>query len=539
MTPTSPAAPAAHDTAALEELFTRHFATAPTHVDPLPLSGSDRRYYRLSSGKASAIGTVNDAVAENNSFFYFTELFRKHKVAVPEVYGIAKGRKHYLQQDLGGHSLFEELQAAGHTAAVRGQYHAALEGLARIQWLAGRDADFTLCYGAQAFDEKQIGADLLYFKYYFADLQRLPYNRALLSDEMDRIARDLGRAQPQTLMYRDFQSRNVMLHDGKVWFIDFQGAMQGPPQYDLASMLWQAKAALPDDWKEDLFNGYFSSLKTLKVPRVDEVHFRRGYVQMVLLRLVQVLGAYGFRGLLERKPHFVSSIGPALKNLARFLDVNPGVPAYPELRGLLERLSSGEMQARYADGSIGAIANDAKPTAGKASKELAATETSGEDSRLTVHIQSFSYKKQGYPKDETDHGGGFVFDCRGLLNPGRYEEYKCLSGQDESVKQFLTAETRMPQFLEHVFALVSLNVDDYLARGFEHLSVSFGCTGGQHRSVYASERTADFLREKYGLHVELRHLNEEGWLRADGYALADTKKPARGKGSKSSTKEPE
>ena len=533
MTPTKTAAHPAQDTTPLEELFQKQFKTAPNAIDALPLSGSDRRYYRLSAGQHTAIGTVNEAVAENNSFFYFTELFRKHGVPVPEVYGIAKGRKHYLQQDLGSHSLFDELMAKGYTDEVRSHYHSALEGLARVQWLAGREADFTLCCGAAAFDEKQIIADLLYFKYYFADLQKIPYDRLALSDEMERIAKDLGRLQPQTLMYRDFQSRNVLLQDGKVWFIDFQGAMQGPPQYDLASMLWQAKAALPDDWKEDLLNGYFASLKKLKVPRVEELHFRRGYVQMVLLRLVQVLGAYGFRGLLERKPHFISSIGPALKNLAKFLADNPGVPAYPELRKLLEALSSEEMQGRYAGGvgeKLKASVAAALAPAGEAVKAPA-------DAPLTVHIQSFSYKKQGYPKDETDHGGGFVFDCRGLLNPGRYEEYKYLSGQDEAVKRFLITETRMPQFLDHVAALVSLNVEDYLARGFEHLSVSFGCTGGQHRSVFAAERTAAFLKEQYGVRVELQHLNEEGWLRADAYKLADKKVP-RGK-TKSGAREPE
>lgn len=531
MTPTT--ASPTHDTAALEELFAKYFGTVPTLIDALPLSGSDRRYYRLSSGKASAIGTVNDAVAENNSFFYFTELFRKHKVAVPEMYGIAKGRKHYLQQDLGGHSLFDELQARGHTESVRKQYHAALEGLARIQWVAGREADFTLCCGAAAFDERQVLADLLYFKYYFADLQKVPYNRAALADEMERLAKDVGRAQPQTLMYRDFQSRNVMLHDGRPWFIDYQGAMQGPPQYDIASMLWQAKARLSDEWKEDLLNGYFASLKSLKVPRVDEVHFRRGYVQAVLLRLVQVLGAYGFRGLLEHKPHFISSIGPALKNLAGFLSDNPGVPAYPELRGLLEKLSSEEMQARYEGGGV--LESSLDKAFSPTPKQIKASA----NAPLTVHIQSFSYKKQGYPKDESDHGGGYIFDCRGLLNPGRYEEYKCQSGLDAGVRTFLERETRMPQFLEHVFALVSLNVEDYVTRGFEHLSVSFGCTGGQHRSVYAAEQTAAFLKEKYGVLVELQHLNEAGWVRADGYVLAEKKKTARGKAAKSSGEEPE
>jgi len=503
------------DIAPLEALFSAQFQTDATSVQALPQSGSDRRYYRLTGGGHTAIGTASDAAAENGAFFYFTELFRKHGIAVPEVYGIAKGRRHYLQQDLGGHSLFDELTAQGHTDAVRAQYHAALEGLARIQWIAGREADFGQCCGAAAFDERQVTADLLYFKYYFADLQKVPYNRAALADEMEALAKDVGRAQPQTLMYRDFQSRNVMLHDGKPWFIDYQGAMQGPPQYDLASMLWQAKAALPDAWKDDLLNGYISALITLKVPRVDEVHFRRGYVQMVLIRLLQVLGAYGFRGLLERKPHFLSSIAPALRALRHFLEVNPGVPSYPELRGLLEKLTAEAVQMRYADARMPLDETPAKAAPRKASRAFKKAAEEQSSPKLTVHVQSFSYKQNGLPTDESGHGGGFVFDCRGLLNPGRYAEYKCLSGCDADVRTFLEEKTGMPKFLEHVFALVSISVEDYLARGFEHLSIGFGCTGGQHRSVYAAERTAAFLRDKYGVRVELLHRNEAGWVREE------------------------
>ena len=304
---------------------------------------------------------------------------------------------------------------------------------------------------------------------------------------MEQMSKELGRIQPQMLMYRDFQSRNIMVHEGNVYFIDFQGAMQGPPQYDIASLLWQAKAQLPDAWKEDLLNGYMTSLNNLHITRVDEIHFRRGYLQFVLLRILQVLGAYGFRGLLQHKPHFVSSIGPALKNLENFLAVNPHLPAYPEIRKLLERLSSAEMQSRYSQPEH--------------------TETA----KLQVQIVSFSYRN-GIPKDKGSHGGGYVFDCRGLLNPGRYAAYKHQTGKDEAVKQFLERETRMPEFLAQVYGLVSLNVDDYLARGFENLSVAFGCTGGQHRSVYAAETLAKYLQSKYNIPVTVTHLNQEKWV---------------------------
>lgn len=483
----SPAKSTTQITSALEKLFEEHFGHQPETITLLPVSGSDRRYYRIQQGNTTAIGTYNSNVAENNTYFYFTELFRKHSINVPEVYKTSKDRQFYLQQDLGTISLFDKLMKEGLTDDVRKHFHMALEQLAKLQWMAGREVDFYQCFATRQFDEKAIMADLLYFKYYFADLQNIHYDRALLMSEMEQLSKELGRIQPQMLMYRDFQSRNIMLHNNKVYFIDFQGAMQGPPQYDIASLLWQAKAQLPDAWKEDLLNGYIASLNKLHVSRVEEIHFRKGYLQFVLLRLLQVLGAYGFRGLLQNKPHFVSSIGPALKSLAGFLSDNPQSPAYPEMRSLLERISSPQMQARYS-----------KPAASK-------------DTKLEVQVYSFSYKN-GMPKDKSTHGGGFVFDCRGILNPGRFAAYKHLTGQDEAVRQFLEQETAMPQFLQHTYQLVSFNVEDYLSRGFDHLSIAFGCTGGQHRSVYAAEHMASYLINKYNIPVTVTHLNEKKWV---------------------------
>lgn len=472
----------------LEKLFEEHFNKPVEKVTALPVSGSDRRYYRLTAGDISAIGTHNANVAENNTYFYFTELFRKHEINVPEVYKVSKDRRCYLQQDLGSTSLFDLLQKEGYTDEVRKLFHKSLEQLARVQWIAGREADFNQCFATRQFDEKAIMADLLYFKYYFADLQKVHYDRQALMDEMEQLSKELGRIQPQMLMYRDFQSRNVMLHDGKLYFIDYQGSMQGPTQYDVASLLWQAKAKLPAAWKEDLLNGYIATINSLPIPRMEELHFRRGYTQFVLLRLLQVLGAYGYRGLLEHKPHFLTSIAPALKNLEMFISDNPQLlTSYNELRSLLEKISTPEIQQRYA------------------------TVLPAEDVKLKIEVASFSYKS-GIPKDKSTHGGGYVFDCRGILNPGRYAAYKTLTGKDELVRQFLEQETRMPEFLQHVFGLVSINVDDYLSRGFEHLSVSFGCTGGQHRSVYAAEQLAKFITSKYNIPVTVSHLNEKKWV---------------------------
>lgn len=470
------------------QLFEAHFGQQANKVQMLALSGSDRCYYRLSNDQHTAIATLNENVAENNTYFYFTELFRKHQINVPEVFKIGKDRKSYLQQDLGAISLFDKLQKDGHTAEVKELFRASLDQLARVQWIAGRDTDFDQCFATKQFDEDAVMADLLYFKYYFADLQKHYYDRKALMDEMQRWSREIGRLQPQALMYRDFQSRNIMVHQGKVWLIDFQGSMQGPPQYDIASLLWQAKAQLPDSWKDELLTSYITSVNALPTPRVEEIYFRKGYNQLVLLRLLQVLGAYGFRGLLERKPHFLTSIYPALKHLRAFLDNNPQLPAYPELRSLLEKLTQPDQLEKFAP-----------PPA-------------NEHTGLQIRICSFSYKK-GIPEDPSPNGGGYVFDCRGLLNPGRFASYKSLSGLDEPVRNFLEEKTKMPEFMDHVFALVSLNVADYLERGFTHLSVSFGCTGGQHRSVYAASKLAEFLEKQYPVNVILTHLNSENWVK--------------------------
>lgn len=472
----------------LEKLFEDHFETKPESITALPVSGSDRRYYRIKAGEITAIGTYNSNSAENNSYFYFTDLFHKHEINVPEVYKVGKERRYYLQQDLGNTSLFDLLMEKGHTDEVKELFHKSVEQLVKVQWLAGRECNYNQCFSSKQFDEKSIMADLMYFKYYFADLQKIPYDKNALMDEMESLSRDLGRIQPQSLMYRDFQSRNIMIHEGKVFFIDYQGAMQGPPQYDLASLLWQAKAQLPQAWKEDMLNKYVSAMEDLKISRVEEIYFRKGYLQFVLLRMLQVLGAYGFRGLLENKPHFRTSIGPALKNLNAFLNDHTNIPAYTELRALLDSISSAAMQEHYAV---------AQPS---------------QDVKLKVNICSFSYKKNGIPKDKSSHGGGYVFDCRGIKNPGRYKDYKFLSGLDEQVKQFLERETRMNEFLQHAESMVSLNVEDYMSRGFEHLSVSFGCTGGQHRSVYSAESLGAYISNKYKIPVEVTHLNKENWV---------------------------
>lgn len=479
--------PAKNLTTVLTDLFTKHFGESPEAIIMIPPSGSDRKYLRLKSEKHSAIGAYNPDKKENNTFFYFSQVFAKHKLPVPEILARSGDKQYYLLEDLGETSLFDILNRDGFTAETKELFKKSIHHLVHFHWAAGKEIDYSLCYAANAFDRKQILADLLYFKFYFADLMKIQYNKPALLEELEEWSRHLAAVRPQTFMYRDFQSRNIQVVENEVAFIDYQGGMLGLPQYDLASLLWQARAQLPNDWKNELVNYYFDALKSLpEIPSFNEMEFRKVYLDCVLLRILQTLGAYGFRGILERKPHFIKSIKPALQQLKHFLETYGHIPAYSELRQVLEQLVKPEITNQFNG----------------LDEELLAK------SKLKVHLYSFSYK-QGIPEDITGHGGGFVFDCRGILNPGRIEAYKTQTGKDIAVKEYLLTQTLMPQFLESVFSTVDISIDDYVKRGFDHLSVSFGCTGGRHRSVYAAECLAQHLKEKYGITASVIHMEQE------------------------------
>jgi len=479
--------PKADLTTSLTDLFTKHFGAPPQQITYIPPSGSDRRYVRMSNDQHSAVGAFNPDKKENNTFFYFSQVFAKYKLPVPEILAKSRDKQYYLLQDLGELSLFEVMAAEGHTDRVKSLFKKSIDQLVRFHWEAGREIDYSLCFSAQSFDRKQILSDLLYFKYYFADLLKVQYNKPALLEELDEWSKGLASVRPQTFMYRDFQSRNIQVLHEEVYFIDYQGGMQGLPQYDLASLLWQARAQLPNEWKNELLNYYFQALQQLpEIPSFNEMEFRKVYLECVLLRILQTLGAYGFRGLLERKPHFIKSIRPALHQLKFFLETYGHIPALSELRHVLEQLVKPDITSQFEG-----IAEDL----------LAA-------SPLKVSVHSFSYKK-GMPADVSGHGGGFVFDCRGILNPGRFDEFRTITGKEMAVKEFLETKTLMPQFLEHVFGVVDISVDDYIRRGFDHLSIAFGCTGGQHRSVYAAEAMVRHLKEKYGIEASIVHMEQE------------------------------
>jgi len=477
----------------IRELFASYSEAAIIAMDKLPQAGSERHYYRIRTADKNFIATYGSNLKENESFIYFSKHFKKKNLAVPEIFCINDGKDIYIQEDFGDISLLNKLEENGFTTEVYELYKKSLQELVLLQVKGHEGLDYKKCLTNAAFGKQAIMADLLYFKYYFLDALRQPYDKQKLIDDFEALSNYLSHTEYKYFMFRDFQSRNIMVTpllqegSGEVHFIDYQGGMKGAPQYDVASLLWQAKANLPDDWKQFLLEDYMNAFEKVVEEQIDKDVFRSQYNGYVLIRLLQVLGAYGFRGLFERKAHFLTSIPLALQNLKWFINNQSIGIAVPEFKKVLELCISDAVIAEFTP----VQATDNTP--------------------LVITINSFSFIKSGYPKDETKNGGGFVFDMRGILNPGRFDEYKHLSGLDKPVKDFLEQQTKMPEFLNGVYSIIDISIADYIKRGFEHLTINFGCTGGQHRSVYAAEALARHLRNKFKVKIELSHTNKENW----------------------------
>jgi aminoglycoside/choline kinase family phosphotransferase len=479
---------------AVTALYTRYKGVAPASLDVLPQSGSERRYFRLrgteNGTQHSVIGTYGNNLKENETFFYFSDHFKKKGLAVPEILAISDDRQFYLQEDLGDVSLLHHLESKGFTDEVYQLFANTTAALAELQVKGDEGINYNKCLTNKEFGKQAILADLLYFKYYFLDALRRPYDKQKLIDDFEALSNYLTHTEYQYFLFRDFQSRNIMVGENRqVHFIDYQGGMKGAPQYDLASLLWQARANLSADWKLRLLEDYMDAFEKTIDSKIDRKLFKSQYNGYVLIRLLQVLGAYGFRGLFERKAQFLTSIPLALRNLKEFLSQHSVGIAVPEFRKVLELCTSHEVIAEFT------------PT------------QATESTPLEVTVYSFSYR-QGHPPDTSGNGGGFMFDCRGILNPGRIENMKTLTGRDKPVRDFLEQQTNMPSFLNSVFDIVDMTVEDYMKRGFESLIVGFGCTGGQHRSVYAADEMARHLRNKFKVKVKLHHVvqDEKNWI---------------------------
>jgi len=471
----------------IAELF-RSFSGNADRIEKLPQSGSDRIYFRIYQADACFIATYNRNVKENHTFIYFSQHFKQLALPVPEVFCVNEEGTMYIQEDLGTQSLLDNLEQHGHGDYAYSLFQKSLVALAQIQIHGHKGLDYSQCLTAKEFGKQAILSDLLYFKYYFLDTLQLPYDKQAMLDDFDALSTYLTKTEHKYFMFRDFQSRNIMVKDDAVSFIDFQGGMQGALQYDVASLLWQAKAQLSEQWKDDLLQYYMDQVDAILGQPIDRTLFTSQYNGYVLIRLLQVMGAYGFRGLFERKAHFLASIPLALQNIKFFLEHKRVGIVTPEFDRMLRLMVSDEIIARFSP----TIATEATP--------------------LHIIVNSFSYKK-GIPGDDSENGGGFVFDMRGILNPGRFDDYKCLSGKDKPVQDFLEQRTKMNAYLNSVWDLIDITVEDYLKRGFSNLMINFGCTGGQHRSVYAAEQTARHLRNKYKVKTTLTHTNEANWKR--------------------------
>ncbi len=472
----------------IHELFSKHNNNSILHIDKLPQQGSDRIYFRIHTNDETYIATYGPNIKENETFLYFSQQFNKKNLSIATVFYVSDDKSIYIQQDFGNECLLDKLEEEGFNDHIFGLYEKSLAKLAELQVKGHELIDYKKCLTNSEFGKQAIMADLLYFKYYFLDGLGKPYDKQKLIDDFEALSNYLSHTEHKYFMFRDFQSRNIMVDKNEdVHFIDYQGGMNGAPQYDVASLLWQARANLSKQWKEDLLESYMNSFEKI-VGKLNRDVFRSQYYGYVLIRLLQVLGAYGFRGLFERKAQFLTSIPQALKNIKWFLEHHSVGIAVPTFRHVLNICISDEVIERFTP--------------------IQATE----NTPLVVTINSFSYKK-GIPADTTENGGGFVFDMRGILNPGRFDDYKKLSGLDKPVKDFLEQRTKMQTFLNSVFDIVDISVSDYIERGFASLCVNFGCTGGQHRSTYAAEALARHLKNKFKVKVVLTHTNKDNWVK--------------------------
>lgn len=479
---------AAPVTARISSLFAQTFGRPPDEITRLPADGSQRVYLRLSGApQGTVVGACGLDPDENRAFLSFSRAFRGIGLPVPEVYASDERHGIWLEEDLGDTTLFRALSAARldqpaeFPPAMIAVYERVVEMLPRFQIEGGRVVDYDVAYPRPAFDGQSMMWDLNYFKYHFLKLAGVPFSEQRLENDFQRLTEHLLTAGADHFLYRDFQSRNIMLRGEQPWFIDYQGGRRGAPHYDIASLLYDAKAEIPDAVREHLLDQYLSGLS--RHLTIDAERFIETYRAFVLIRIMQAMGAYGYRGFFERKSRFLESVPYAARNIAALLE--RGLPIeLPEVERVFGRIVSA-----WAD----------------------RVPTTGPPKGLCVHLASFSYR-QGLPADDTGHGGGFVFDCRSLPNPGRYTEYANLTGRDRPVIEFLEAAPETEAFWNHVAPLVDAHLVNYRGRNFSDFSVAFGCTGGQHRSVYFAERLARHVRERHpDVIVELKHAEESRW----------------------------
>lgn len=459
----------------LRKLFLEFSGKEAENVIELPLSGSSRRYFRINAGEQVVIGTFNEDTTENEAFLYLADHFRIAGVNVPEVYKVDLEKFIYLQEDLGDDGLFRIISETEiDSNQKKDLYKRVIDNMPSLQVEAANGLDFTKCFPREAFDRQSIQWDLHYFKNMFLKLSYIPFHEQKLEDEFTALTDFLLEAPSDYFLFRDFQSRNIMFKDDTPFFIDFQGGRKGALQYDLASLLFDSKAALTNEMRIDLLNHYLDVFD--KYEFFSRENFLKYYPAFILVRLFQAFGAYGYRGLYEKKVIFAQSIVKGLENLKWLSsqpEINTRFPYLCEVIDSMQLLREKYYHPEFEEG-------------------------------LTISITSFSYKK-GLPDDWSGNGGGFIFDCRALPNPGRFEQYRSSTGRDSAVIKFFSEKQEMAEFINKTSSIISDSIHNYLERGFKHLSVSFGCTGGQHRSVFSAEQIFRNLKLNFDVNIRLLH----------------------------------
>lgn len=453
-------------------------------IQKLPQTASYREYYRISFNNKTVIGVFNEDFKENEAFLSFSKTFNELNLKVPKILYEDLANNIYLLNDLGDTTLYSLIHANKHDYASSPEliniYKSALEELLKFQIVADKKIDYNFCYPRALFDRQSILWDLNYFKYDFLKLGRIGFDEQLLENDFQKFSSFVASVNTDHFLYRDFQSRNIMLKDDIIYFIDYQGGRKGALQYDVASLLFDAKAEIPNPLREELLNHYLDVLESKY--NLSRGEFMQSYYAFVLIRIMQAMGAYGFRGLFEKKVHLIKSIIPATKNLQYLLETGKLDFDIPHLHHVFENLISSDEFKIYEDR---VLPND----------------------KLSVTVTSFSYKRE-IPIDLADNGGGFVFDCRGLNNPGRHLEFKLLNGRNNEVKKFLEEQSNVDDFMNHIYPIVDSTINTYLERGFKDLMINFGCTGGQHRSVYCADKMFEHIKTKYNINVFLSHIEQ-------------------------------
>ena len=462
----------------LTQRYTEFYKATPQKVEAITKAGSNRSYYRFYGENGTVLGVYSNNIPETKTFLYYSVIFSNLNLNTPKIYHVSEDTLTYFIEDFGDDLLLkvvenEYKQYGRFTERLDDLYRKSISALAKLQIAAGKAIDFNLAYSISEFNSQSILFDPNYFKYYFLNRLDIPYDEKLLQDDFDALAQYLAENGTKSFMFRDFQARNILVKDEQVYFIDYQGGRKGAIQYDMASLLWQAKAKIPNKKKLELLNYYIDEIT--KSNEIDRDDFEKEFWYYLYIRILQTLGAYGNRGLIEKKRHFIESIPFAIDNLKELHETHPILSNYKEL----DRVISEVVKCKQKFEPV-------------------------KYDQLTINVMSFGFKN-GLPEDKTENGGGFVFDCRGNHNPGRYEKYKKLTGRDQPVIDFFKEHGDIDVFIENIKTVISPTIETYIRRGFTSLMICFGCTGGQHRSVYSAEHIARYIHEKYGVKVILKH----------------------------------